>query len=306
MKGKNDVVVQLRGGLGNQLFQYAMAKNLEICTGKRIVFDDLNFRFPFARIDRQQKIQKLLGITIQKKYFLNALLNLLKTTIGRFPRLTVLAKKYLARFIERERERKYHIISDEDFDITEIQNTTAYLIGDFTSVDYHIENFETIHNYIRKRICLKYHEPHNFKIEKSLGIHIRRGDYVTNLKTNSYHGICPDNYYVDSIKFLLQKYSIEEVYLASDSPEMCSSIERSIRALGLRVKKINIGDIETLHFLSHLPYFIGSNSTFSWWIGALSASEMPVFPKNWFKSRIGFSTNCYIPFRHHLVENVLE
>jgi hypothetical protein len=44
------------------------------------------------------------------------------------------------------------------------------------------------------------------KNENSCSVHIRRGDYVSNSKTNNIHGICSLSYYQKAIEIIKQKY----------------------------------------------------------------------------------------------------
>src|SRR5436190_676443 len=62
---KNSMIIKIQGGLGNQLFQYAYGRNLEL-SGKKIVFDISFFNGNKAKIDTARSF-KLNNFNIQTK-----------------------------------------------------------------------------------------------------------------------------------------------------------------------------------------------------------------------------------------------
>jgi hypothetical protein len=58
--------------------------------------------------------------------------------------------------------------------------------------------------------------------------------------------------------------------------------------------------------LAKTNFFIGSNSTFSWWAAALNEKQISIFPKEWFISgSYGFVFDEYFPFRAIGLSNAL-
>ena len=59
------IIIALKGGLGNQMFQYAYGRNLELA-GKRIVFDTSFYAGNKAKIDTARNF-KLKNFNIETK-----------------------------------------------------------------------------------------------------------------------------------------------------------------------------------------------------------------------------------------------
>jgi len=114
----------------------------------------------------------------------------------------------------------------------------------------------------------------NYNIsDKSLGISVRRGDYLM-LQNN--HCVLSIDYYQETInKYFLE--NTEEIYIFSDDINWCRNI------FGDNVHYVN-GDIGTQLFLmSKMKNLILSNSTFAWWGAYLNQNDgMIVAPEPWF------------------------
>jgi hypothetical protein len=140
-----------------------------------------------------------------------------------------------------------------------------------------IIKYDTNNNVLKKYSLL-------IKKSKSIGIHIRRGDY-TNPNAKSYHGLLEFEYYLDALKFL--GTHDKTIFVFSDDIEFCKSIFSSIKADFIYVenqeKSNNWVDIILMSMCDEL---IIANSTFSWW-GAFLKSDKGriVAPKLWFCDR---------------------
>lgn len=123
-------------------------------------------------------------------------------------------------------------------------------------------------------------------------MHIRRGDYVSNSHTNSFHGVMPIEYYQNSIEKILNEATDidgkDVVYFVfSDDPDWC---EESFTWLEPKVivrhnpPKKGFMDI---YLMSKCKHFVIANSSFSWWGAWLSQnkSKIVVAPKEWFQSK---------------------
>lgn len=112
--------------------------------------------------------------------------------------------------------------------------------------------------------------------QKSLSIHVRRGDYVN---LGAYHPTCSIAYYEQAVAGVRTKAEITEVQIFSDDPIWCSK---------------NLGGLGTVAFesppLDHLRAMINcrhhviANSAFSWWAAWLAeqSDSVIVAPRQWF------------------------
>jgi len=126
------------------------------------------------------------------------------------------------------------------------------------------------------------------KIENSnsVCIHVRRGDYVYNKKTNKVHGVCSREYYNNAVKFIEKKVSDPEFFIFSDD----SLWTKANLTLEHPTVYVDINNTkkgyEDLRLMSKCQHFIIANSSFSWWAAWLSnnADKIICAPRKWFNS----------------------
>jgi hypothetical protein len=302
----NLATIQLRGGLGNQLFQYSFGKCLELSHGRQAMFDNRSYVNPFSRQDRALEIDKFLEVPILEIESVVKFLAKYHRYLKHSSLISNLYKKMLILLDNKLKSRFNKFIDEYSFDFASIPDQSFYLVGDFTSYQYHQSNLAEIHNFIRSAMCAEFDCGADGFEEKTVGIHVRRGDYVQSNKTRDFHGYCDTNFYIASLTSLMNRFEITNVYLASDDFDMCKDIEIEIRKLGLGYSQIEMDPVGTMHSLSHLPYFIGSNSTFSWWVGAVAIGQKSIFPQKWFKNeQHNFNVQTYFSYKHELMQNEL-
>ena len=118
----------------------------------------------------------------------------------------------------------------------------------------------------------------------SVAVHVRRGDYVSNAKTNCNHGTCSAGYYVASANIMRQKVGDLKYFVFSDDPDWA---ERNLHLPGpTEIVRINHGraDFEDMRLMSACKHFIIANSSFSWWAAWLGVhpGKVVIAPKRWF------------------------
>lgn len=123
------------------------------------------------------------------------------------------------------------------------------------------------------------------EIDQPLTIHIRRGDYL--LTKNSRIGTLAPDYFKSALDLVvsMKNSELENIWVFSDE---IASIKEEFGFL----RKFNCRFIdppkessaaENLVLMSKGSSHVMSNSTFSFWAGALSQSPLVVAPKKWFK-----------------------
>jgi hypothetical protein len=120
--------------------------------------------------------------------------------------------------------------------------------------------FQQYHYYMKERDFIRKYFIHDFSIkEKTLGIHVRKGDIING--TND----LPDEWFFQMIK----KYPDHKKYITTDTPE--SSIVSRLLEIGCELYQNSPG--ETILEFSTFSDLILSQGTFSWWMAFLSNSE---------------------------------
>lgn len=111
--------------------------------------------------------------------------------------------------------------------------------------------------------------------KQTVGIHVRRGDYVN----NPYYHQLPYIYYFGALERKIPDFCNKRVMIFSDDIEYCREVFPKTSNF---VFVQGNTDIEDLFLLSKCDYHILSNSTFSWWGAYLSNSKKIIRPVQYF------------------------
>ena len=266
------IVVKLMGGLGNQMFQYAAGRRLSYLLDVDLKLDLNGFPDPNNRkfslgcfnIDiRKASKSEIEDLKYQRATIFHKLL-------GRHPKL------------------KQTYIQERTIDFcSEILHLTdgVYLDGYWQSEKY----FKDTESVIRKDFIIKfpltgknYELSQVMKSTNSVGVHVRRGDYVSNSKTNEFHGVCSKDYYFKGLEHLAGHTNELYLFVFSDDLEW---VKKNMR-FPYKVKYIcnNKNDYEDLRLMTHCRHNIIANSSFSWWGAWLNenSAKKVIAPKYWF------------------------
>jgi hypothetical protein len=270
------IIARLSGGMGNQMFQYAVARTLAIKNNTTVGLDvhDLldrtprkNFTFRNYDLDLfnvegsfiSQKSLPVWHRSWGKSFFLNKIRRFIFGGVGQ----------------ERGFKFKPEILAAGD---------GIYLDGYFQSHKY----FESVTDVIRKDFTFK--KPFSEYIENlkkeilstnSVCLHVRRGDYVD----NSFHDVVTLEYYSKAINLLSQKINLDKIYVFSDDIKWCRkniSFEYPISFIDEEYSaERSSGHFELMRSCKH---FIIANSSFSWWAAYLAENKekIVIAPLIWF------------------------
>ena len=274
---RKNVVVLLKGGLGNQLFQYAAGKSLAIRLGVHLILD-LNWYIDNEKDHTKCILEKF---NINDQYF---------KPPSFFPRKF---RSALYKLVE-----KSSTLGLANPVIREVRQNFDQRLLDVDSpviLDGYWQNELYFHQY-RKQIIeyFQLKEKMDFQNKKLLNqikavnsvcIHIRRGDYVTDLAAANIHGTCSIEYYSNAIELLSSSIEAPHFYIFSDDYEWVkSNITINYKSIFVdhNLMKPEIDFI----LMKSCKHFIIANSTFSWWAAWLSEyNNKEVYaPINWFAS----------------------
>jgi hypothetical protein len=270
------IITKLKGGLGNQLFQYALGRRLAYFNNTDLKLDIYEFK------NNNIRTYRLGHFNIQENFASDEEINKLKRPSNKL----VAIRRKLMPYYKRPfiLERFFHF----DPNVLGAPNN-IYLEGYWQSEKYFKDIEETIHHDftlkhdldpINKEIA------YNITSSESASLHIRRGDYVSAMKINQIYGTCSLDYYHTAAKKL--KGIIPEIHLFvfSDDPEWA----RENLKLEVPITFIDHNgqdkDYMDLILMSLCHHHIIANSSFSWWGAWLCQNRDKIVfaPANWFKS----------------------
>lgn len=265
---KKSIFICLDGGLGNQLFQFAMAFSLSKKLNMKLILDISNYTKKNIRkfeLYKFKNIKKSFILYRKRSYFLRKYI-----------------KIYNFFFLKTYNEKNPFLYDAKIFNLPKSRN--IYIKGYFQSEKYfsdkrlEILNLLKFNNYFNKKF-LELRK--DIKNTASVAIHLRRGDYL-NQSTRAVHGVLNLIYYEKCISFILHKVKKPRFFIFSDdirwvkSNNFFSKLKNSL----VVDTKSNHKDLE---LMSLCKYFIVANSSFSWWGAWLSGYKNKIVcaPKKW-------------------------
>ena len=260
------IIIQLAGGLGNQMQQYAMYQKF-LSIGKKVKLD-ISW---FEEADRQKNVyaKRELELNYFKKAEYEACTKEEREAMIGSGSLAGKIKGKLfpgARKIFRESEM-YH---PEIFDFED-----KYLYGYFACEKYYAGIMETLW---KQFAFPESGNPENRKMAErmhngeSISIHIRRGDYLDAENRAMFGNICTEEYYAGAIREMKRIYPSAHFYVFSDdipyAVEKYSGEEFTI--VDINKGKDSFYDI---WLMSNCRHNICANSTFSFWGARLNQNK---------------------------------
>ena len=267
------ITIKLVGGLGNQMFQYVAAKSLAKLHRTKLCLD-LSW---FKNIPDKATTRK----------FELACFKLSK----QIPHLTSPSREGIEQFLDKFKfwnkkkfyqEPHYHFDS-KFFDL----GSDVVLNGYFQSEKY----FKNIEKIIRKEFTFKHKKKGRNKelaelIKKtnSVSLHIRRGDYVSDAKTDQTHGTCNLDYYHRCITKIKKEVEDPHYFIFSDD---INWVKENLK-INHPAEYVdwNTGEksYEDMRLMIQCKHNIIANSSFSWWGAWLNDNPNKIVfaPQKWF------------------------
>ena len=119
-----------------------------------------------------------------------------------------------------------------------------------------------------------------------VSVHVRRGDYANNPATNAYHGTCEPDWYAKAQQLIEQQVSSPAYVVFSDDPDWART-NLPFLAGALFVDPSTDGrDEQDMHLMARCHHHIIANSSFSWWGAWLNPrpDKVVIGPRQWFRS----------------------
>ncbi len=121
--------------------------------------------------------------------------------------------------------------------------------------------------------------------QRSVGIHIRRGDYVTSPHAHAFHGMPGVAWYRRAVDLVAARVAEIELFVFSDDPEW-SEANFQPHYPTTYIRHNGLAPHEDLRLLAACNHHILANSSFSWWGAWLGdkPGQLVVAPDPWFRN----------------------
>jgi hypothetical protein len=281
------IIVSLRGGLGNQMFQYAAGLAAARKNDVPLVLDTayLNDRFPRKQFtfrtydldifELSPKFTALSNLSVKAPIpgvwlGLDLALANIKEFLG------------LQKFVKEEKEFSF---DPKVFSA----GKNIFLWGFWQTPKY----FEGIEDEIREAFRFRYPLEgeaatiaEDIKKHNSIALHVRRADYVMP-KYQEMYGETNLSYYDKAVRFMTDHVKDPKFYVFSDDVAWCKENIKLAYPMEY-IERSSEGPKANYHvqLMSLCKHNIVANSTFSWWAAWLNQNpgKIVVAPKEWSRS----------------------
>lgn len=284
------ITVRIKGGLGNQLFQYAVGYAMH-----RELNQPLQFNPAFNKTMTARKLG-FLDLHVDDRQIVDTkdlpwqIGFMHNRYVNKGMRILKLSKHHFQDYVYfLEPQGRYY---PEFFDI---QSLNIYLDGYYQTEKYFVKYRADLLRQFRQNYVLD--EEYMTVLERVLGcnsvaVHIRRGDF----RNNRHHFVLPTEYYLNSIKYIRKHIKEPEFFFFSDDmPWVRENFgeQKNFHYIALNTQH---SEIDEMMLMKNCHHIIAANSTFSWWAAWLNEHDdvikivpnkhygnSELIPDNWIK-----------------------
>lgn len=272
-------IVKLKGGLGNQMFQYCYGLLVEKRTGEEVKLDYsayCSLDSDTVRVPRIEKFQIHLKPADKKDIAKICKFPHIGNSLSFRYKLGVLAEEKLNSKYFREPNRAYidpgRLMRYDFFDgywqswryVEEVRSKVSsefkpnYVLSDKTR--------ET------QKIMLK---------ENAVFVGVRRGDYAAE---KDHYGSFDSKYYLKAMDYISQRINNPTFYVFSNDIEWCkSNLDWGTYNVRFRDKELQTDDFEELMLIASCQHAVIVNSSYHWWGATLiqNPDKIVCCPEKW-------------------------
>lgn len=265
------LVVNIIGGLGNQLFQYAFYFFLK-SNNYEVKLDDSYFEnydlHNGYELTKAFKIQPLMATSDEVNQF--------KHGFKRSNNILVYIKKrmfdlYDIQNLNDKTVKWEYKEKSKNINLLNIKN--AYLIGYWTRESYFQEIRKSLIDNLQFRLELPLISNNSvildeLKLGTTIAIHVRGGDYNESARLGK-------RYYDNAINELMKITVIKSIIVFTNDKELTKKLMGN---LTYKIADNNVGDQSfiDMYLMSQASHLIIANSTFSWWAAYLNKNAKAV------------------------------
>ncbi|MFA5995938.1 MAG: alpha-1,2-fucosyltransferase [Patescibacteria group bacterium] len=257
------IIVKLIGGLGNQMFQYAVGRSLA------------EKQHTSLQLDISGYAHQVVGNT-PRYYSLDCFQILAQPVTVSCWRLHWLQFR---QHYQREVQFNFNpaIFQLRSGNYLEGYWQTEKYFNDITELIRHDFTLQLAYDHIDPKLRAE------IKNSTAVSVHVRRGDYITNQAASQFHGLCDLGYYRRCVQYIINHVTQPHWFVFSDDIEWTKE-NLLLPGKVTYVSNGKIKDYEELTLMSYCKHHIIANSSFSWWGAWLNASAKKIVlaPKQWF------------------------
>jgi hypothetical protein len=272
--------VAVFGGLGNQMFQYALAIAMDASgIPTKISVNDYLLNRHYQGFELLKAFNVAMPIHDRLKVY----------TMSRFrPILMDVNSYYFRKFITWlliNKSNVYKETMEYSYDEGVFNQDSAFFVGTWQSIKY-FENQDTL---IRE--IFNFNKPHdkiNLKLaseiqyKNAVAVHVRRGDFTRPKLADSRMLFDSVNYYYEAFKIINSRVENPMFYIFSDDIKWAKENFKCSNFVFVSHNK-GANSYLDMYLMTLCKHFIIANSSFSWWAAWLSENKNKnvIMPSPW-------------------------
>ena len=271
------IIVEMSGGLGNQMFQYALYRSM-LAKGIEATIDKSLYR----DVDHKDKIDidKFPNVSYKEAD------RLLSSTLRGYGYNDSCIDK-IRNKLNKSKRNLYHEDLDRGYQPEIFEFKNAYLNGYWQCERYFKDIKEEIKNDFRFP-CESSNDEQIVKLVKelescnSISVHIRRGDYLKPELIGIFGNVCTVDYYNNAIEYIRKHVDNPVFYFFSDDMNWVKDTFKSDSYRYVNEDGAFDG-LTDMYLMSRCRHNIIANSSFSWWGAWLNKHDdnIVVCPNRW-------------------------
>lgn len=286
---KNKIYMPLQGRIGNQLFQYAFARKIQIEMGKNteIVMDDSDILR--CQWENSLPFYNLPNVTYLHQSIIESQNKLSKQYILRKAyRLFTRRKDYRSKFEEEKRLQKWFnsngmFFCENGYIEPQINyDKPVYLEGYFQSEKYFLSIKEDIFRLLSGNqffLLESYREIEKLRNRNSICISIK----VEHNVGSSMYSVCGLEYWKKAIQYIINEVDNPVFFVCSDNVNYVLNNIIDVSKFDYIVQDKSMPVHISLAAMAECKHFVIGNTTFGWWAQYLSQNrnKIVVAPSRW-------------------------
>jgi len=263
------VTLELRGGLANQLFQWATLFKWARENGYDLVIDEKYVNRPK---NPGNQLSKVISVKVARNFHMGGFLWTIFS--GALPSAIYNKINWKTGHIKRP----FSSYANDLNALSALRNKDVSSIrarGLFQDTNY----LSDYRNEIRQVLTPAFEKFVQVNLSQYAGLHVRRGDYISNQAIQAAFGSCSESYYMEAIKLLDKNLPI---VVFTDDRDWASSNLLPMLGRGNISLPPEADHFSDLYLLSRSSQIVLANSTFSWWAYFLSEASLVIAPSPWF------------------------
>lgn len=277
------IIIRLKGGLGNQLFQYALGRAIAERSGRELKLDVSSYASDALRAFRLQHL------SIRAQLATPAEIEALNPPKAHYLRWCAVR---IRQALSPRRRHSYIKERAFAFDPEVLDaDGPVYLNGYWQSPRYFADVEATLAEEFRPHEALPAAAAElaeEMNRANAVSLHVRRGDYVSNPQALKLHGALALAYYERATTWVAERIDTPHFYVFSDAPDWVRAHLRIAGTTTFVAERCSNADFHDLTLMSRCRHHVLANSSFSWWGAWLNRSpdSLVVAPQRWFQAPI--------------------